>query len=200
MAGFKAMAAAGKGLERLLNAKFDEDPDLETLLGRPARAAVVRTQDFDPANLTSVLPRPGVSLFLYRVDFNKTMRAAWSGVGYQEGRSFLPLDLHFLLTSWADNAEFEHAILGRAMQILDSLPILSGPLLPDTGDWAPGDAIHVVMEEISTEAVMRTFDSLPVDYHLSVPYIIRIVRLDGRDSVQRPPVSTAITGVIPATT
>jgi len=198
MAGFRAMAAAGKSLERLLNAKFAEDSELETLLGHPARAAVIRTQDFDPANNASLLPKPGASLYLYRVDFNKTMRAAWSSVGYQEGRSFLPLDLHFLLTAWAENAEWEHAILGRAMQIFDSLPILSGPLLQDSGDWATGDAIQIVMEEISTEAVMRTFDSLPVDYHLSVPYIIRIVRLDGRDTSQRPPVSTAITGLTPA--
>src|SRR3954464_5763481 len=80
MAGFKAIAAAGKSLERLLNAKFAEDPDLETLLGHAARAAVVRTQDFDPGNHASVLPNPGASLYLYRVDFNKTMRAAWSAV------------------------------------------------------------------------------------------------------------------------
>ena len=126
------------------------------------------------------------------------MRAAWSGVTYHDGLAHLPLDLHFLLTPWADNAEAEHAILGRAMQCLDSNPILSGPLLHPSGAWAPNEAVHLVMEEISTEAVMRTFDSLPVDYHLSVPYIIRIVRLDGRDTSQRPPVNTAITGSIPA--
>lgn len=197
MPGFAAVAAAGKSLERVLNAKFAEDPSLEALLGRPARAVLVRTDDLDPANQSTVIQRPGLSLFLYRVDFNKTMRAAWSAVGYHDGRSHLPLDLHFLLTAWADNAEFEHAILGRALQILDSLPILSGPLLQPAGDWSAGDAIQVVLEEISTEAVMRTFDSLPVDYRLSVPYIARVVRVDGREAADRRPVTTAVTGMVP---
>jgi hypothetical protein len=198
--GFAAVAAAGKSLERVLNAKFAEDPALEALLGRPARAVLVRTDDLDPANQSTVIQRPGLSLFLYRVDFNKTMRAAWSAVGYHDGRSHLPLDLHFLLTAWADNAEFEHAILGRALQILDSLPILSGPLLQPAGDWSAGDAIQVVLEEISTEAVMRTFDSLPVDYRLSVPYIARVVRVDGRETADRRPVTTAVTGIVPGIT
>ena len=197
MAGVRSVSATGRSIRRLLELRFRDD---EPITGTPTSVAIVRTEDLDPDNLPTLVSRPALTLFLYRVDFNKTMRAAWSGVGYQEGRSFLPLDLHFLLTAWAENAEWEHAILGRAMQIFDSLPILSGPLLQASGGWAAGDAIHIVMEEISTEAVMRTFDSLPVDYHLSVPYIIRIVRLDGRDTSQRPSVTTAVTGIVPGTT
>jgi hypothetical protein len=52
----------------------------------------------------------------------------------------------------------------------------------------------VIMEEISTEAVMRTFDSLPTDYRLSVPYIARIVRIDSRAAHPEVPVTTLITG------
>jgi hypothetical protein len=126
------------------------------------------------------------------------MRAAWSGVTYHDGVPHLPLDLHFLLTPWADNAEAEHAILGRAMQCLDSNPILSGPLLHQSGEWAPNEAIQLVMEEISTEAVMRTFDSLPSDYRISVPYIARVARLDGRVAAPRPAVTTLITGKVPS--
>jgi hypothetical protein len=139
-----------------------------------------------------------VSLFLYRVDFNKTMRAAWSSVAQRQGRSQLPLDLHFLLTPWADNAVHEQILLGRAMQVLETSPILSGPLLHTSGEWEAGDAIQVVMEEISTEAVMRTFDSLPVDYRLSVPYIARVVRITGREQTTTPEVLTAVRGSGPA--
>ena len=122
------------------------------------------------------------------------MRAAWAGVGAQDGRARLPLDLHFLITPWADNAEDEQAILGRAMQCLDSTPILSGPLLHPSGEWQVNEAVNLVMDEISTEAVMRTFDSLPTDYRISVPYIARVVRLDGRQAHAAPPVTTVITG------
>jgi len=198
MATWTAVSAAGKSLERLLTAKFAEDGDLAALLGTPATAVLVRTEDFDPGNLQSVIHRPAVSLYLYRVDFNKTMRAAWSAVGYHDGVAHLPLDLHFLLTAWAGNAEHEHALLGRALQILETLPILSGPLLQPSGGWAAGDAVQVVMEEISTEAVMRTFDSLPVDYRLSVPYLARVIRLDGRETAVRPTVTTAVAGSVPS--
>jgi hypothetical protein len=74
--------------------------------------------------------------------------------------------------------------------------VLSGPLLDPSGVWTPGESIQVLLEDISTEAVMRTFDSMPADYRLSVPYVARIVRLDGR-SLQAPPVTTAVLGLTP---
>jgi hypothetical protein len=33
------------------------------------------------------------------------------------------------------------------------------------------------LAEITTEEVMRTFDSLPVDFKLSVPYLARVIRI-----------------------
>jgi hypothetical protein len=196
MANANAIAAVGRSLERLLTLRFAEAPI--PVPSRTTRAFLVRTEDFDPKATTSVIQRPGVSIFLYRVDFNKTMRAAWSAVGHQDGRSHLPLDLHYLLTAWGDNAEHEHAILGRAMQCLDGVPVLTGPLLHQSGDWSDDEAIQMLLEEIPTEAVMRMFDSLPLDYRLSVPYVVRVIRIDGRDTRVAPDVTTAIAGVVPA--
>ena len=196
MANFNSIAAAGKSLERLLTAAFADPPI--PVPGKTTRAYLVRTEDFDRNAISTVIVRPALSIFLYRVDFNKTMRAAWSGVTAHDGVPHLPLDLHFLLTPWGDNAESEGAILGRAMQCLDSTPILSGPLLHQAGDWAPNDAMHLLMDEISTEAVMRTFDSLAADYRISVPYIARVVRLDGQKAAPAPDVATLVKGLRPA--
>ena len=196
MANLNSISATGKSIERLLTAAFSDPP--VPVSGKTTKAFLIRTEDFDQSSNSSIILRPALSIFLYRVDFNKSMRAAWSGVTYHDGVPHLPLDLHFLLTPWADNAESEHAILGRAMQCLDSTPILSGPLLHQSGEWAPNEAIQLVMEEISTEAVMRTFDSLPSDYRISVPYIARIARLDGRVAAPAPPVTTLITGKVPS--
>ena len=196
MANLNSISATGKSIERLLTAAFSDPP--VPVSGKTTKAFLIRTEDFDQSSNSSIILRPALSIFLYRVDFNKSMRAAWSGVTYHDGVPHLPLDLHFLLTPWADNAESEHAILGRAMQCLDSTPILSGPLLHQSGEWAPNEAIQLVMEEISTEAVMRTFDSLPSDYRISVPYIARIARLDGRVAAPTPPVTTLITGKVPS--
>ena len=114
MANFNSIAAAGKSLERLLTAAFADPPI--PVPGKTTKAYLVRTEDFDRNAISTVIVRPALSIFLYRVDFNKTMRAAWSGVTAHDGIPHLPLDLHFLLTPWGDNAESEGAILGRAMQ------------------------------------------------------------------------------------
>jgi hypothetical protein len=192
MADFAAIAATGRSIERLLNHCFQEEEPLE---GRRTRAILVRTDDFerDAATITA----PALSIFPYRVDFNKTMRAAWSAVASQNGRAHLALDLHFLITPWAENAEFELRILGKAMQCLETTPVLSGPLLHPSTNWAPNENLQVVMEEISTEAVMRTFDSLPTDYRLSVPYIARAIRIDSRVAQPEIPVTTLITAKQP---
>jgi hypothetical protein len=159
---------------------------------------LIRTEDLAAVgDASAIITPPVLTLLLYRVDFNKTTRAGWSAVGSVDGRSYLPLDLHFLLTPWATNAEYELRILGRALQALESHPSLSGPLLAG-GGWAAGDSVQVLMEEVSTEAVMRTFDSLPHDYKLSVPYVARVVRLDSLAAVPQPEVVTVTAGLAPS--
>lgn len=197
MAGFRSVSAAGRSIRRLLELRFRDD---EPITGTPTSVAIVRTEDLEPANLQLLVARPALTILLYRVDFNKTMRAAWSGVALNDGRSHLALDLHFLLTAWANNAENEHLILGRALQAIEDTPILAGPLLMQAADWAPNESLQLVLEDIDTESLMRIFDSLPVDYRLSIPYVARVTRIDGRrlPAGQRDPdVVTAVTGGVP---
>lgn len=195
MASFPSISAAGKSMERLFNACFQEE---EPIPGKKTRAMLLRTEELEKATFAATVTLPALSLFLYRVDFNKTMRAAWSAVASLDGRPHLPLDLHFLITPWADNAEWEHRILGRAMQCLETTPIVSGPFLYPSADWAINEAVQLVLEEITTEALMRIFDSLPVDYKLSVAYIARVVRIDGRRATPAPPATTVVNGVVPS--
>jgi hypothetical protein len=84
------------------------------------------------------------------------------------------------------------------MAYLDQNPILSGPLLHPSGGWAPSEAVQMVLGEMTTEEVMRTFDSLPTDYRLSVPYVARVVRVDSRVATPDPPVVKIVTGMTPS--
>jgi hypothetical protein len=122
------------------------------------------------------------------------MRSAWSALGHRDGEAHLPLDLHFLLTAWATNADHEYRIIGRAMQCIENFPILSGPALDPLTDWATHEAVQICLEDLSTEDVMRTYDSLPVDYKLSVPYVARVVVIDGHRQHADQPVTAAVTG------
>ena len=102
-----------------------------------------------------------------------------------------------MLIAFGDNAEFEQQILGRAMQCLECTPSLSGPLLYPTADWAPNEAVHLMVEDLGIDSVLRTFDSLAVDYRLSVPYLARVVRLDGRTVDQPAAAASVIAGLTP---
>lgn len=195
MAGFAGIAAVGKSIERLLNLAFNER---QPVVGKNTRAVLIKTDDLKPAQVPTAIGPYALSIFLYRVDFNKAMRSAWSAVGSADGKGHLALDLHFLLTPWADNAEHEQLILGRAMQVLEYTPVLSGPLLyapalpyEDEPQTSPNESVQILLEEISTEALMRIFDSLPTDYRLSVPYVARVVRIETRDARITPPVTDA---------
>jgi len=199
MAGFTGIAAVGTSIERLLSSAFAERQPVPS---KSSKAALIRAEDLADDNLIKKLIGDlGATILLYRVDFNKTMRATWSGVGHADGRGYLALDLHYLMTPWADNAEHQHMIIGRLMQALERNPILVGPTLyapslplpayATEPQASPVDEVQILLEEISTEALMRTFDSLPGNYRLSIPYIARIARIDTLETAVAPPVIDA---------
>lgn len=197
MADFTGIASVGKSLERYLSACFTDPAVPAAAPGFTTKAILARTEDFNTSSGGRIQP-PCLSIFLYRIDFNKTMRSAWSAVGHRDGLGHLPLDLHYMLTPWASDPEIEHRIIGRAIQCLETTPILSGPLLTPAGDWAPNEGVQVVLEDTPTEWVMRTFDSLPTDFKLSVPYLARITRIDSRQRFSSPDTTTVVAGVVPS--
>jgi len=40
---------------------------------------------------------------------------------------------------------------------------VSGPQLYPTADWAPNEAIHLLVEDLGIDSLLRTFDSLAAD-------------------------------------
>jgi hypothetical protein len=194
MPGFDSIAATGRSLERYLTACFAADQPVE---GEVTTAAVVGTDQLDVANAED-LSTPLLALFLYRIEVNKTMRAAWSATAYYDGVPHLPLDLHYLLTAWADNADHEQLVLGKAMTCLDATPILTGPLLTPSADWTAGETLQVVPEDVPVEELIRLFDSIEVGFRLSVGYVARIVRADGLAVPTDTLVTSFVRGTVPS--
>jgi len=173
----------------VLNAGFSAEPPI---VGENARAQLIQTEDLDPGS--HFLIRPTISILLYRVDFNKTTRASWSAIGSVDGKAHLPVDLHYLFTAFADNADHEHRLIGRALQILEELGSLSGPLLHPDGDWSANEAVQLYLEDIPTDDLMRTFESLVCNFRLSIPYIARIVVVSTPAGSAQPDVLTHVQG------
>ncbi len=194
MADRLAIESVGLSIARCLDLCFEQHQILDE---STPKAVLLRTEDFSKELRNPDISTPMVSLFLYRVDVNRCLRPGWSSVAHQDGDVHLPLDLHFLLTPWGNNAEDEYRLLGHSMTCLERIPILSGPLLNPRGNWQPHEAIQLTIPEITTEDLMRTFDSLPADYKLSVPYLARVVRIDARDTDRDVPVHHLLTGIKP---
>jgi len=74
MAGFAGIAAAGKTIERLLNAAFAEEQRIPGL-GLRTRADLTRTADFEPAVVATNIGSPALSIFVYRVDVHASETA-----------------------------------------------------------------------------------------------------------------------------
>jgi hypothetical protein len=121
MATSAGLAAVAKSVERLLKLRFAED--------EPTTGTTATNVDLVTVDKLKTANVPALTIYFYRVDLNRIMRPAWAAVGHHDGVGHLPLDLHFLLTAWATDAEDELRIIGRAMEVLEATPILTGPLL-----------------------------------------------------------------------
>jgi hypothetical protein len=119
-----------------------------------------------------------VSLYLYRVTVNEHQRQQRPPAMSPEQQAPLGLDLHFLLTAWAGNAEDELVSMAWAMRQLYQHPILDASSLSPEAGWGSDEVIQIIPAELPTEEMMRIWDALDPAYRLSVSYIARLVRLD----------------------
>jgi len=119
-----------------------------------------------------------LTLYVYRVTVNEHLRQQRPERMSPEQLAPLGLDLHFLLTAWANNAQDELLPLAWAMRQLYEHPLLDASSLSGEAAWGPDEVIHLIPSELSTEDMMRIWDALDPSYRLSVSYIARRVRLD----------------------
>jgi len=196
VAGYKALAAVGRSIVDLLNRRFDEILPA----GQPRPHAVLAgTVDFDQVNSNPVarIQYPAISVYCYRVSVDREVRPGWSAVASADGIPRLPLRMHLLIAAWDSVVESELESLGLTAQVLESESILTGPLLHPSGDWAPGDAIAIVADDLALDSMSEAFQALTTDYRLSLPYLARVICLEGRHEAGGEPVATvAAAGVV----
>lgn len=122
--------------------------------------------------------RPALTLYLYRVTMNEHLRnQPYTGISAAAPPP-LALDLHYLLTVWAEDAKDEHRLLGWAMHLLHTHQTLSASDLNEDGGWGPGEMVQLIPAELSNEDLMRIWDTFQRPYTLSVSYIARVIRID----------------------
>lgn len=123
---------------------------------------------------------PGLTLCLYRTTINEHTRNR-RPIHQPDAQPALSLELHYMLTAWANDAEKEHHLLAWAMAQLHRSPILDQSTLKPNPTWAPDEAIHIVPLDLPIEDTMRIWDAWAPTYRLSVCYAARVVHIDVED-------------------
>lgn len=172
MATYQAIAAVSLALKGLLDRALPKDafPD----------AAIELLQPADYANGMA----EGVSLLLYRVAINQTQRnlpprTAPDGTRF---RSPLPVDLHYLLSAWADDADTQQCLLGWAMRLMEDMPVLPGslinPFLPEKPVFRAEESVELVCDPLPQEQWLALWATLTPKAAASMTYIVRMVQID----------------------
>lgn len=131
-----------------------------------------------------------VSLFLHRVSINNHLRNARTG----GATGPLGLDLHFLLTIWADKADDEHILLAWTMHELHRHAFLDTSSLSADAHWAVDEQINIAPGELPPEEMARIWEASHRGYRLSYPFVARVVRIsDDLDTSTTPVVATRFT-------
>ena len=174
MANFQAIHAVCEGVVKQLqhswqSALFNDQP--------------LQFEVYGPTNFENPMTT-GVSLFLYHVCINQNRRSIPVGphpITHLPRRPQLPVDLHFMMTPWAQSPSLAHEILGWTMRILEDMPKLGAQALNNivaNVAFTEDEAVEIVPGHITMEEIFRIWDVLPGNFRLSVPYVARIVRID----------------------
>lgn len=129
----------------------------------------------------------GVLFFLYRVIWNEHARHRPRQGASDVHRPPVPLDLHYLVVPWADEAQIEQALLGWTIRELESHPVLGPGDLVD-GGFGDDEAVQLTPGELSHEDMMRIWDALDPPFRVSLPYVARVVQIDLETEPDHPPV------------
>jgi Pvc16 N-terminal domain len=189
VAGYQALAATGLSIVALLNRRFDEIPEAAALNAFLASSNELKTMRDNNGQL---IQQPAISVYCYRISVDRETRPGLSAVASVDGVPRLPLRMHFLLAAWAPNVVDELRWLGLAARVLEGDSILTGPLLDPTGQWRPGDAVQIVTDDLALDSMSETFQALTAEFRLTLPYIARVICIDGQlESIGEPVASVA---------
>ena len=187
MASYRAIHGALTALKDYLDVRLGEG--LAGVIDHPS-LRILGSEDLLDKPSGNVL-----GIYLHRVSVDSFGRNRYlqpQGIG-RIPRPELPVNLHILLIGWSDKAVAEVTLVAWAMQLIGSaLELDISHLGLVDPRWGNDDTVQVIPEEMSTEDLMRVWDSLPGDYHLSSPYIIKTLRLEPEQAPTEAPLARSI--------
>ncbi len=173
MANVFALHALADGTARYLDRAY------------PAELRTAHAATFEPINTGQLMRERAqgagnrVTIWPYRVLVNEHQRNREFALRPGRINRPLPLDVHLLLTVWADNAGDELLLFAWAMRELYRLPVLDRSVLTTVDAGLRADElIQLAPAEMSVEDMMRIWEAVTPSYRLSAPFVARVLQLD----------------------
>src|SRR5215469_15649085 len=171
MSDYPVISAVSATLKQLLTANITQSTD--------SQIKNVPIELLSPRELEDKNETLAVSVWLYRVARMTDMlndppqRVAPNLIAATP----LPLLLYYLVTPIASDPITRHALLGKAMQVLNDHAILRGADLQGILQGTT-DQLRVALEALSLEDLSLVWDALSEPYQLSVSYMVQTVTID----------------------
>jgi hypothetical protein len=190
LADYRAIVGVSEAIRGVLRTSYRREDFDNT----PLEFEIYTTRDFTSRNIEN-----GVTLFLYRIYINGVNRIPPGRVGPDgRRRPQLPLELHYLVTIWARQHTLQHSLAAWTMRTLEDNALLQPGVLNAGGRsiFRPEEAVEISLAEMRTEDLFRIWEVLgPNPYHLSIPYLARVVPVESIERVpeaEGPPVQERV--------
>lgn len=127
------------------------------------------------------------SIFLYRITHNEHTRNLLP----RTTRRVLTVNMHLLITVWADTPLREHLLLAWVMRELHQHPVLDRSVLAGNGQFANSDQVQFIPEELTLDDMSKLWQALVPPYRTSITYVARNVPIGfDEDEVFAPAAAT----------
>ena len=173
MATYNAIAATSEAIRRYLkDAPRPEFPQLDVDL-------------YQAADFQKPVPAGGrISLFLFRIAVNSSRRNLPPRLSEDRKtryRAPLPLDLFFLVSAWALNADLQQRLLGWCARTLEDAPILPASVLnrlQSTPVFRHSEMVELVCDPPSMQDLNVIWDVVKPNTPLSIAYVARMIAIE----------------------
>jgi uncharacterized protein YhhL (DUF1145 family) len=185
MSQYQVINSVGKTLKDVLWSEMRSDVEISSLI---AEDRIV----FDNPHTLVGDTEPAqskLSIFLYRVLENSDMKNRDLDSKRNGSKPHQPLflNLFYLVTPLANNAENNYHLLGKLMQIMHDRCILKGSLLKGVLE-ATDQELRVIFHPISMEDMTKLWSGFMRPYHLSIVYEVKVVTIDSERFIETEPV------------
>ncbi|MFG6413329.1 DUF4255 domain-containing protein [Roseateles sp. DC23W] len=170
MATVSAIHALTSGLAQLLSRAYQ------------LRPVAGITCKFEPLGMSDFKKLDGqdtkVSIVLYRISHNEHLRNRPAATLPTGKPVPMTVNLHMLVTVWADSALREQSLIAWTLRELHMRPVMDRSVFADIGGFGVGDLITLAPEELSLDDLSKLWQVLVPPLRPSLGYVARNVMID----------------------